>query len=311
MRNIIVKEILSLLEPNDQVLGDTTHYFNNVQPSETVNENSLDWINEFKKDKLEYLLKSKAKVIICDSTLEISDDILLEKCIIKVQNPKLCFLRIVDAFFTEETAYQIHSTAITHPKAVISSKCSIGPFSFIGKCEIQEGTIIYGHCYIYDNVFIGKNVIIHAGAVIGSDGFGYQRNKQGVFEKFPHIGGVIIKDNVEIGSNTSIDRGTLGNTILEEGVKVDNLVHIAHNVKVGKHSAIIANTMIGGSTTIGDYSWVAPSVSLRDQINIGMNVTVGMGAVVTKDIPDNETWTGTPAIPLNEFVERQKKLKRL
>jgi len=147
--------------------------------------------------------------------------------------------------------------------------------------------------------------------VIGADGFGYQRNDKGEFEKFPHIGGVVIKDNVEIGSNTSIDRGALGNTIIEEGAKIDNLVHIAHNVKVGKHSAVIANSMIGGSTIIGDYSWVAPSVCMRDQISTGNNVTIGLGAVVLKSIPEGETWTGSPAKPLAEFLELQKKLKKL
>src|SRR5690606_230154 len=124
-----------------------------------------------------------------------------------------------------------------------------------------------------------RNVTINAGTVIGAEGFGYQRNENGEFEKFPHIGGVIINDNVDVGSNTSIDRGALGNTIIGEGAKIDNLVHIAHNVKVGKHAAVIAHAMIGGSSVIGDYSWVAPNSAIRDQISIGNRVTVGLGAV--------------------------------
>lgn len=311
MRKIFIKEILPLLDPTDKILGDKNYYFNNVQPSETINEDSLDWINPLKTNKLEYFIQSKAKVIICDSSIVINENLIKEKCIVLVENPKLTFLRIVEEFFTKGINFQIHSSALVHPDARISQCCYIGPFTYIGNCEIKDGTIIYGNCYIHDNVIVGKNVVINAGTVIGGDGFGYQRNKKGVLEKFPHVGGVIIKDNVEIGSNTSIDRGTLGNTMLEEGVKVDNLVHIAHNVKIGKHSAIIANTMIGGSTSIGEFTWVAPSASLRDQIKIGKNVTVGMGAVVTKSIPDGETWTGSPARPLKEFISMQNKIKSI
>ncbi|MFA6455573.1 MAG: UDP-3-O-(3-hydroxymyristoyl)glucosamine N-acyltransferase, partial [Bacteroidota bacterium] len=168
-----------------------------------------------------------------------------------------------------------------------------------------------GQCYIYDNVRIGKNVIIQAGAVIGGDGYGYSRNDKGEFEKFPHVGAVLIEDDVEIGANTCVDRGTLGNTIIREGAKIDNLVHIAHNVTVGKHAAVIAQSMIGGSTVIGDYGWIAPSASLMNGIKIGSKVTVGLGAVVTKNIPDGETWAGVPAQPLRDFVSIQKKLKEL
>ena len=122
---------------------------------------------------------------------------------------------------------------------------------------------------------------------------------------------MIIEDFVEVGSNTSIDRGSLGNTIIKEGAKIDNLVHIAHNVIVGKSCLVIANSMIGGSTIIDDFSWIAPSASILNQVKIGKNVTVGMGAVVTKSIPDGETWTGVPAKPMQEFLEIQKKIKAL
>ena len=311
MRNISVEEIVPLLDADDNVLGDKNYFFNNVQPSETINEQSLDWINPLKKNKSEYLIKSKAKIVICDSSLEINEDLTKNKCIIVVENPKLTFLRIVNKFFSEEIKYQVHPSAIVHPEARLAQNCYIGPFTYVGNSEIGEGSIIHGNCHIYDNVTIGKNVIIKAGTTIGSDGFGYQRNKQGVFEKFPHIGGVIIKDNVEIGSNTSIDRGALGYTIIEEGVKIDNLVHISHNVKVGKHSAIIANTVIGGSTIVGEYAWVSPSVSILDQLKIGKKVTIGVGAVVTKNIPDNETWTGSPAVPFHDYLVLTRKLNKL
>jgi len=306
MQNIKVKEILYLLKDADIVIGDTNHYFNNVPPSELVNEESLDWINPIKKNKLEYLLNSKAKVIICDKSINKPEELSSTKCLILVENPKLTFLRIASIFFLPKVEFCIHPTATIHPASNISNKCYIGPYSYIGKSSIGDETIIYGHCHIYDHVTIGSHVTIHAGTVIGADGFGYQRNEKGEFEKFPHIGGVVIKDRVEIGANTCIDRGALGNTIIEEGAKIDNLVHIAHNVKVGKHTAVIAHAMIGGSTEIGDYSWVAPSVALRDQISIGDKTMIGMGAVVTKNIPDGETWIGAPAKPLAVFLKNQK-----
>lgn len=311
MRNISVEEIIPLLDVDDKVLGSKHYFFNNVQPAESINEESLDWVNPKKKNKSEYINTSKAKIIICDSSVEISEDLTKSKCIIIVENPKLTFLRIVNKFFGKEIKYEIHPSAIIHKDASIAKNCYIGPFNYIGNCEIGEGTIIQANCYINDNVTIGKNVIIQAGSVIGNDGFGYQRNKDGALEKFPHIGGVIIKDNVEIGSNSSIDRGALGYTIIEEGAKIDNLVHISHNVKVGKHCVIIANTVIGGSTVIGDYAWLSPSVSILDQLVIGKKVIIGVGAVVTKNIPDNETWTGSPAMPFKDFLALKRKLNKL
>ena len=271
----------------------------------------MDWVNPLKKKKLEYILKSKAKIIICDDSIEIDENVVQNKCIIQVKNPKYNVLKILSKFFVEEIKYQINPSAIIHPEAKIAQNCSIGAFTYIGNCEVKEGTIIEGNCYIYDNVIIGKNVIIKAGVIIGGGGFGYVRNNEGYFEKFPQIGGVIIEDNVEIGSNSCIDRGALGNTIIGEGTKIDNLVQIAHNVKVGKHTAITANTTIAGSTVIGDHNWVAPSATLLDQISIGKNVTVGIGSVVTKNIPDNETWIGSPAMTFHDYLVLKRKLNKL
>ena len=144
-----------------------------------------------------------------------------------------------------------------------------------------------------------------------SNGFGYSRNEEFEFEKFPHVGGVIIEDNVEIGANTCIDRGALGNTVIKTGTKIDNLVHIGHNCVIGKHCAIIANSMLGGSVVIKDYSWIAPSASILNQLSIGEKVTIGLGSVVNKSVPDGETWMGVPAKPLKEFADIQKAMKKL
>jgi UDP-3-O-[3-hydroxymyristoyl] glucosamine N-acyltransferase len=129
----------------------------------------------------------------------------------------------------------------------------------------------------------------------GPDGFGYERKEDGTLVKFSHFGKVIINDNVDIGSNTCIDRGTINDTIIGEGSKVDNLVHIGHNVRIGKNCVIIAQSMIGGSTVIDDNVWISPSSVIRDGLRIGRHALIGMGSVVTKNIPANEIWIGTPA----------------
>ena len=311
MLQIILKDIIPFLDDNATIKGNKNFVVSNVQTAAKINEKSLDWLSPLRKDKFDYIKNSKAKAIICEIGISTEDVDLTNKCIIQVKNPKLTFIRIVSHFFQTNEFTGIHPSAVIHPSAKIHESTYIGPNTYIGNCIIGKEAIIHGNCFLYDNTQVGNNVTIHAGTVIGAEGFGYQRNELGEFEKFPHIGGVIIGDNVDIGSNTSIDRGALGNTIIGEGAKIDNLVHIAHNVKVGKHSAVIAHAMIGGSTVIGDYSWVAPNVALRDQINIGHHVTVGMGAIVTKNIPEGETWTGSPAKNLQEFLELQQKLKKI
>ncbi len=310
--NVLLDSVIELLPSGYKIAGSSNNvFFNNVKPIEEANSESLVWIKGKKENKQELVEKTIAKILICDSTLQISPELLAKKCFIIVDDPKLVFLRIAEHFFVPKKEPGIHPSAIIDPDAIIASDCYIGPLTYIGKCIIGNESIVDGNCFIYDNVTIGKNVRIQAGTVIGSEGYGYQRNEKLEFEKFPHIGGVIIEDNVDIGSNTCIDRGALGNTIIKEGAKIDNLVHVAHNVIIGRHCAVIANAMLGGSVEIKDYSWVAPSASILNQLSIGENVTVGMSAVVTKNIPDGETWAGMPARPLKEFVEVQKAIKRL
>jgi UDP-3-O-[3-hydroxymyristoyl] glucosamine N-acyltransferase len=310
--NYSLKDILSILQPKPKVEGITENIiFNNVKPIEEANDESLVWIKGKKENKQELVDKTQAKIIICDSNLSISPELAAKKCFIIVDDPKLIFIRIAEQFFVHKRKYGIHPSAIIDPEAEISPNCYIGPLAYVGRSKIGDNTFIDGNCFIYDDVTIGNDVRVQAGTIIGSDGYGYQRNEKMEFEKFPHLGGVIIEDNVDIGSNTCIDRGALGNTIIKEGSKIDNLVHVAHNVIIGRHCAVIANAMLGGSVVIADYSWVAPSASILNQVSIGEKVTVGMAAVVTKNIPDGETWAGVPAKPLKEFIESQKAIKNL
>ena len=302
--NDLVKNIDSYeIQGNDEEI-----IISNAKPIHQANENSIVWLKHNIKDSIKLLENTKARVIICSKEQELPQK---NMCFILVENPKLVFSKLVKSLFVKKVKWGIHSSAIIHENAVLAKEVFIGPNTYIGESEIGHNSIIFGNCYIYDNVKIGENVTIHAGTVIGADGFGYSRDENNEFESFPHIGGVLIENNVDIGSNTSIDRGALGDTVIKSGAKIDNLVHIAHNVVVGKHTAVIANAMIGGSVEISDYSWIAPSASVMNQKNVGRNATLGMGAVLTKNIPDNEVWTGSPAKPLKEFIEIQSKIKKL
>lgn len=147
---------------------------------------------------------------------------------------------------------------------------------------------------------IDGSVIIGDGTVIGSNGFGYARNPDGFLVRIPHKGNVVIHANVEIGCNTCIDRSAVGSTVIGEGTKIDNLVHIAHGVKIGKNCLIIAHANIGGSTEIGDNCYIGMGATIKNKLKIGNNVTIGMGAIVLRDVPDGETWVGNPAKKLQK-----------
>jgi UDP-3-O-[3-hydroxymyristoyl] glucosamine N-acyltransferase len=308
-----LKRVLEILgDAVINVIGPAERTITHPAPiHEAQSEMAITFSAKADVEALEQICDTKAGVVLCPSKEVINELTVDGKTLIVVTDPRLSFLRLVQALFTEPKPKGIHPTAAIDPEANIHPDVYIGPFTYIGKCEIGAGTVIYGHVYIYSKTRIGRDVIIHAGTVIGADGFGYHRNELGKLEKFPQVGGVVIEDNVEIGSNTSIDRGTLGNTIVREGAKINNLVHIAHNVVVGRHAVVNAHASVSGSTRIGDYAWVAPNASLRDGISIGERVTVGMGAVVVKDVPDGATVMGVPARPVEEYKLMLKALRQL
>lgn len=257
---------------------------------------------------LELLSNVNASLIILDKNITIDYNALFAldvQAIILSENARLDFIHVMENFFKSKTLTGIHSSSVVSPTALIDPDVYIGPLCSIGDdVEIKAGTYIHSGVHIYERVRVGQNVIINSGTVVGADGFGYERNNLGILEKFPHVGSVVIEDDVEIGSNSCIDRGTLGNTVICQGARIDNLVHISHNVIVGKHTAVIANAMVGGGTQVGDYSWIAPSACLRDRITIGAHSVIGLASVVTKNIPDNVTCIGSPARELKD----QKKL---
>ena len=225
--------------------------------------------------------------------------------VVRTRHPKLAFTRAVNEFFPQllDSAWPRQGGAPIAMDATIAADARlaagvvIGPDVTIGaRTSIGPNTCV-AHCRIGSDVTIGAN------CSIGLPGFGYEKDDEGRWWRFPHIGRVVIEDGVEIGSNTCIDRGALGETRIGGGAKIDNLVHIAHNVVVGRNAVVIANSMIGGSATIGDGVWVAPSVSILNQVAVGARSTLGMGAVVLKPVDANAVVVGNPAKPLEKKAQ--------
>lgn len=289
-------EILRVITSKYVVEGDIEKVkVTNVKPIEFADKNSLIWIKPVKQNKQKIVNNTKAILILSDFTVTLPKKLKNNKCLIKTDNPKFTLIEILNGLFARQYDYAIHPKAIIHPEAKIDRNVYIGPKSFIGNCEISENTRIEGNVFIYDGTVIKRNVIIQAGAVIGSDGFGYTKDSEGNLQKFPHIGNVIIHNNVEIGANTCIDRGALGSTIIGENSKINNLVHIAHNVLIGRNVVVGGQVNISGSTKIGDNVWIGPSSSIRNGIIIENDSIVGMGSVVVKNVLCGETVIGNPA----------------
>jgi UDP-3-O-[3-hydroxymyristoyl] glucosamine N-acyltransferase len=231
-----------------------------------------------------------------------------------VANPKLAFARAAALLYESENSDTfIHPTAVVEPGVSVGHGSSIGPGCTIGsRVRIGEKCTLHPRVTIYPDVEIGNNVIIHAGAVIGADGFGFVRDKNR-YVKFPQVGKVMIEDDVEIGANTCIDRGSLETTIIRRGTKLDNLIQIAHNVEIGEHTVIAAQTGISGSSTVGDHSILGGQVGIGEHARLDANTIIGgQGGVLNgKHVRGGEVLWGTPVRPLKEFLEQQAHLARL
>lgn len=263
-----------------------------ICPADKVPDDDLAYmvfVGRTAKDPAALLERTKARLIVLDA--DISPPRNYSSCIVVVKNARLFFCELL-SFVASESASKISERAVIHPSAIIGKGTSVEDHACIG-----EGVVVGENCLISSNVSILKNVVIGdrvnvaPGCVIGTDGFGYEQREDGTFIRFPHVGGVRIGNDVDIGGNTVIDRGTLGYTVIEDGVKIDNLVHISHNVHVEADCLIIANAMVAGGVRIGRGSWVGPSSSILDRVSIGEKAFVGMGVSVIKEIPANGRFT--------------------
>lgn len=256
-------------------------------------KDTVSWISDKKLSTLDFKINC---VLICSEIAE-NHKCLEDAILIKVENPRQAFAVVLREFAElDKEEVLIHSSAIIHPDAQIGLNFNCGPNVVIeSDVIIGDNVSIGANTIIKKRTSISNNVSIGSNCTIGGIGFGYEKNENGKYVALPHLGGVIIEGNVEIGNNTCIDRAVLGFTRLRSNVKVDNLVHIAHGCDIGKNSLIIANAMVAGSVIIGENTWVAPSSSILNQLQIGSNVTVGMAAVVLKAVEDGDVVVGAPA----------------
>ena len=254
------------------------------------------------------------------------------KTLIRVDNPSLSFTQVVNLFLKDAPDYKprgVHPTAVIGPGAKVSPKAAIGAHVVIEDgAVIEEGAVLYANCYVghgvhvgkdcliypqvvlYQHVHVGNRVIIHSGTVIGSDGYGYIP-VDGRHMKIPQVGTVLIEDDVEIGANVAIDRARFEKTVIGEGTKIDNLVHIAHNVTVGKHCLIVGQVGISGSTKIGNYVILAGQVGIVGHLEIGDGVVVAAQSGVSRSIKAGEQVFGSPAHPMREAVRNNAHIQRL
>lgn len=296
---IPISELISFIgTPNYQLKNNPSASLFKFNSLDDAKKGEISFCSIKNKIGSDMVTKSLASLIICHPSLK-SELKNAKSNYIFVDNPRYWFIRCMKNFLVQNNLEGIHPTAIVESN--IPTSVYVGPYSHIEKnVKIDQNTMIFNNVHIHKNTSIGKNCIIDSNCVIGSDGFGFERDNTGKIEMFPHIGGVKIEDEVEIGANVCIDKGTMKNTIICKGTKIDNLVHVAHNVKIGKNCSIVANSLIGGSCLLGDNVHVSMSVTIRDQIKIGRNAILGMGSVITKDVPTNITVVGIPARPIQK-----------
>lgn len=302
-KKITIQQIIDFLGKDLlQVHGETKGIFiDHLADVENANETTLDWINPTKTNKQQMVEQSKAQTVLVDASIEYSAILQdKKKVLLVVDNPKRTLARIGYHFFVDKVDSFIHPTAIIDKGAMLGKNISIGAYSVIGKSTIGDNSIIDTNVRIYESVFLGHNCEVKSGAVLGGEGFGFEKDEDGNLFRFPQLANLIIGNYVEIGSNTTIDRGALSNTIIGDYTKINNLCHIAHNNKIGKNVVIAGCVNISGSNIIEDNVWIAPNVSIRGWVHISKGATIGMGAVVTKHIPAGETWVGNPARKLEK-----------
>jgi len=240
---------------------------------------SADYVQKF----LQIYHERNIKGITIVTTQEIKELLNVEEEFIISVNPRLTFAKIINNQSDKKEAF-------IHPTASIGENVKLG-----------KDVTVYENVVICGNTIIGNNVKIYANTVIGKPGFGYVKDEtDGIWVEFPQIGGVKIEDNVTIGSNVVIDRAALDETIIGEGTKIDNFVHIAHGVKIGRNCLIIACVEISGSVTLGDNVWVSPNVSIRENLKIGNNSLIGIGSVVIRDVPADSVIVGNPGKPISK-----------
>lgn len=312
---------------NGEVVGNPDAIVSRLSKIEEGTEGSLTFLANPKY--LNYIYSTQASVTIVNATFKPENE--LSTTLIKVEDAYASFSKLLEYY----NQVKLMKSGIEQP-SVISENVTygenlyLGSFSYVGKNVIMGNDVkIYPNTFIGDNVIIGDNTVlfagvrvysesvigancsIHSGAIIGSDGFGFAPNPDGTFTKIPQIGNVILEDNVEVGSCTTIDRATMGSTIIRKGVKLDNQIQIAHNVEIGENTVIAAQTGIAGSAKIGSNCMIGGQVGIAGHITIGNNVRIQAQSGVGKSIKDAEVLQGSPSFGYSDYSKSYVHFKNL
>lgn len=260
-------------------------------------QNCFTWIND--KNAASFNINAAIGLLICSEQAydKIKDKI--KGTFLITPKPRRAFQKILEVKFQKPLENKIESTAIIHPSVQLPDNCYIGHYSVLEEgVVVGNNTYIGHHNVLLANTIIGKNVHIGNHNSIGHAGYGYEKNDSGDWEHLPHLGNVIIHDNVSIHSFVSIDRGVLGSTVVERNTKIDNHVHISHNVQIGKNCMILQASSIGGSAIIEENCWLGHSVAIINKAKIGKDSFLAFKSLIIKSLPPGSRYTGAPAIKL-------------
>lgn len=305
---------------NGDIEGDKNAEVNFFSKIEDAQPFSLTFLANPKYES--FIYNTKASIALVNSDFTPSKPIPSTLTLIKVNNAYESLAQLLNFYENIDTPKTgIEDPVFIHKTAKIGKSVYIGPFTYIGEdvvignnvqissnchfdkgCKVGENTKIYSGVKFYDKSQIGSNCVFHSGAVIGSDGFGFAPNKENQYQKIIQIGNVIIEDHVEIGSNSVIDRATMGSTIIRKGVKIDNLVQIAHNVEIGENTVIAAQTGVSGSSKIDDNVMIGGQVGIAGHLKISKGTKIAAQSGITKSVlKENSVLQGTPAFSSNDF----------
>lgn len=298
MKDVLIKDVLAFLQDGNYQVdynGDLSLIIHNYSDLSRIQNNSIVWIKNKKyltPEVLEIIRQKQNVIIVCPWMLEET-----KNCLV-TETPKEVYFSILKHFFVEKRNSLI-SPRSTVETDKIGKNVSIGPGCYICKnVSIGDDVILHANVIIECPCTIGNGSEIFSGVAIGTDGFGYYHHN-GIPERVPHFGGVIIGDNVDIGANSCIDRGCLGDTVIGDNVKIDNLCLIAHNVQIGNNTLITGCNSVGGSTRIGEKVYIGPGSTILNQLSIKDNAYIGVGSVVIRNVKQGEKVFGNPARTLN------------
>ncbi len=292
-----VESLLPMLGQEAVLLGSGDIEFTLVRRPEDAVEGSLIWSLSDSVAEVKRIIDSEATVVLCRESVIGDIQPPAGTAVILVPDPRLAFARLMKELFGQERVLGVDPAAHLHERASLGNDCWIGPRAIVGRCQLGDGCRIGPGAILLDGVRLGNRVVVHPGAVLGLDGFGYASDPSGSLERIEHVGDLNIGDDVEVFAQAVIARGTLSPTWIGRGTKINSLAHVGHNTVVGEDVLIGAGAKVCGSVEIGDQVRIGPAAVVRDHLTVGSDAVLGIGAVLTKDMPAGMTWVGNPAGP--------------